>query len=47
MGKWLNKILKPTDPVGARHHADLEDLALLAEGGLAGAERKRGAADFS
>lgn len=41
MGKWLNKILKPTDPVGFKHHADLEDLSLLIEGRLAGAERKR------
>ena len=41
MGKWLNKILGPADPAGPRHHADLEDLALLVEGRLAGAERKR------
>lgn len=41
MGKWLNKILKPTDPAESKHHADLEDLALLIDGRLAGAERKR------
>jgi hypothetical protein len=41
MGKWLNKILKPTDSVGSKHHAELEDLSLLIEGKLAGAERKR------
>jgi hypothetical protein len=41
MGKWLNKILKPTELAESQHHADLEDLALLVEGRLAGAERKR------
>ena len=41
MGKWLNKILKPTDPAESKQHAELEDLALLVEGRLAGAERKR------
>lgn len=40
MGKWLNKILKPTDPAESQHHADLEDLALLVEGRLAGADHK-------
>ena len=41
MGKWLNTILKPTDPAESKHHADLEDLARLVEGRLADAERKR------
>jgi hypothetical protein len=41
MGKWLNKILKPTDSAKSKRHADLEDLALIVEGRLAGAERKR------
>ncbi|MGD8990685.1 MAG: hypothetical protein PVI00_04440 [Desulfobacterales bacterium] len=41
MGKWLNKILKPTDSAESKHHPDLEDLALLVEGRRAGAERKR------
>ena len=41
MGKWLNQILKPTDPAESKHHAELEDLSLLIEGRLAGAERKR------
>ena len=40
MGKWLNKILKPIDSAESKHHADLEDLALLVEGRLGGAERK-------
>ena len=41
MSKWLNKILKPTEPAESQHHADIEDLALLVEGRLAAAERKR------
>ncbi|MGD8666228.1 MAG: hypothetical protein PVI38_19865 [Desulfobacterales bacterium] len=41
MGKWLNKILKPAEPAESKHHADFEDLALLVEGRLAGAERRR------
>ena len=41
MGKWLNRTLKPIDPAESKHHADLEDLALLVEGRLAGIERKR------
>ena len=41
MGKWLNQILKPTDPAESSQHAELEDLSLLTEGRLAGAERKR------
>jgi hypothetical protein len=40
MGKWLNEILKPIDPAKSKHHPDLEDLALLVEGRLAGADRK-------
>jgi hypothetical protein len=41
MGKWLNEILKPIDAAESTHHADLEDLARLVEGRLAGIERKR------
>jgi hypothetical protein len=41
MGKWLNKILQPTDSAQSENHADIEDIALLAEGRLDGAERKR------
>ena len=41
MGKWLNKTLRPTDSAESENHADLEDIALLAEGRLDGAERKR------
>ena len=40
MGKWLNRILKPTDSVESNNHADLEDLARLVEGTLDGAKRK-------
>ena len=39
MGKWLNKTLRPTDSAQSENHADLEDIALLAEGKLDGAER--------
>jgi len=41
MGKWLNKILKPTDSTESKNHADLEDLARLVEGTLDSAKRKR------
>ena len=41
MGKWLNKTLRPTDSAESENHPDLEDIALLAEGRLSGAERKR------
>ena len=41
MGKWLHNILRPADSVESKYHADLEDIALLVEGSLAGAERKR------
>ena len=40
MGKWLNKILRPTDSMESETHPDLEDIALLAEGRLNDAERK-------
>ena len=40
MGKWLSRILKPTDSVGSNHHSNLEDLARLVEGTLDGAARK-------
>ena len=41
MGKWLNKILRPTDSAESENHPDLEDIALLAEGRLDDAETKR------
>lgn len=41
MGKWLHKTLKPTDSADSESHADLEDLARLAEGTLGSAERER------
>ena len=41
MGKWLTRILKPTDSLESNHHSDLEDLARLVEGTLDGAARKR------
>ena len=41
MGKWLNKTLRPDDSAESESHPELEDLALLAEGRLDGAERKR------
>ena len=41
MGKWLNKTLRPSDSAQSENHADLEEIALLAEGRLDGAERKR------
>ena len=40
MGKWLHNILKPTDAAESKHHAELEDLALLVQGQLAGEKRK-------
>jgi hypothetical protein len=41
MGKWLNKTLQPSDSAESENHPDLEDIALLAEGRLDGAEQKR------
>ena len=40
MGKWLHNVLTPTDPSESGPHADVEDLARLVEGNLAGDERK-------
>ena len=41
MGKWLNKTLGPQNSTEGETHADLEDLARLAEGALTAEERKR------
>ena len=41
MGKWLNKTLRPKSSAESESHPELEDIALLAEGRLDGAERKR------
>ena len=41
MGKWLNKTLRPTDSAESQNHPDPEDIALLVEGRLDDAERRR------
>jgi hypothetical protein len=41
MGKWLNKTLRPKIATEGQNHAELEDLARLAEGTLTNEERQR------
>ena len=40
MGKWINKILEPTDAAESDHHIAIEDLARLTEGTVDRVERE-------
>ncbi len=40
MGKWINKILAPTETVDDNHHIAIEDMARLAEGNVDRTERE-------